>query len=130
MPVNLPFHQKHRCKSAAVVALTGLSSDAAAVAFCQTSARKKKEKKKTTRRRGGGGGARRRETKKRNDSLVSGWEHGRVRHVGADGTNKKKLVRNGQKNDKRKRKERERGEQSDKREPGSWTSAVVISGDL
>lgn len=65
---------------------------------------------------------------KRNDSLVSGWEHGRVRHVGADGTNKKKLVRNGQKNDKRKR--NERGEQSDKREPGSWTSAVVISGDL
>lgn len=28
---------------------------------------------------------------KRNDSLVSGWEHGRVRHVGADGTNKKNL---------------------------------------
>lgn len=25
---------------------------------------------------------------------------------------------------------KERGEQSDKREPGSWTSAVVISGDL
>lgn len=32
--------------------------------------------------------------------------------------------------DRKTTKEKETGEESDKREPGSWTSAVVISGDL
>lgn len=46
MPVNLPFRQKKtRWKSAVVVTLRGLSSNAAVAAFYQTSARKKKKEK-------------------------------------------------------------------------------------
>lgn len=71
----------------------------------------------------------RRET--RNDSLVSGWEHGRVRHVGEDRTNNKKEKNlSGMDTHTHTKKTQKKNKQTDKREPGSWTSAVVISDDL
>lgn len=88
-----------------MVALTGLSSDAAAAAFCQTSAREKKKRKRQP-EGGEEGGCSPTRTEKRNDSLVSGWEHGRVHHVGADGTNKKNLSGMDKKRQKKKKRKR------------------------